>query len=78
MSGAESPEMHMTEPPTVNVLDHVDAEPMPGDGHQDFPSALPPGQVVGRAPRGYCTEQKLEVVLLRQLLRWGHEAAEFH
>lgn len=63
---------------TVNILHHVDAQPVAGDGHEDLPGTLPPGQVIGGAPRGYCTEQELQVILLGQLLRRRNETAELY
>lgn len=63
---------------TMYVFDHVDAEAVTGDGGEHLPGAPPPWQVVGGAPRGDGTEQKLQVVLLSQLLCWRHEGAELH
>lgn len=63
---------------TMYVFDHVDAEAVSGDGGEHLAGAPPPGQVVGGAPGGDGTEEELEVVLLRQLLRRRHEGAELH
>lgn len=60
------------------VFNHVDTEAMSGDGGQHLPRTPPPGQVVGGAPGGDGTEQKLQVVFLGQLLRRGHKGAELH
>lgn len=63
---------------TMYVFDHVDTEAMSGDGGEHLPCALPPGQVVGGAPRSDGTEEQLEVILLGQLLRRGHKVTEFY
>lgn len=62
----------------MNVFDHIDTEAMARDGGENLPSTPPPGQVVGGAPGGDGTEQQLQIVLLSQLLRRGHEGAELH
>lgn len=63
---------------TVDVLDHVDAEAVPGDGGEHLRRAPSPGQVVGGTPGGDGAEQQLQVVLLGQLLRRRHEGAELY
>lgn len=59
------------------IFDHVDTEAVSGDGGEHLPRTPPPRQVVGGAPRGDGTEQKLEVIFLGQLLSRRHKCAEF-
>lgn len=63
---------------TVYVFDHVDTEAVSGDGGEHLSSAGPPGQVVWRAPGCDGTEEKLQVVLLGQLLRRRHVVTQLH
>lgn len=63
---------------TVYIFDHVDTEAVSGDGGEHLPRTPPPRQVVGGAPRGDGTEQKLEVIFLGQLLSRRHKCAEFY
>jgi hypothetical protein len=41
---------------TMNILHYIDTKTVTRYGNQDFSGTLPPRQVIGRAPRGYCTE----------------------
>lgn len=80
----EEPLLKSFQPPgadarlTVDVLDHVDAEAVSGDGGEHLAGAPPPGQVVGGAPGGDGTEEQLEVIFLGQLLGRGHKRAQLH